>query len=247
MEKRTILVVEDDEPVRQAIRDVLSPDYHILEASDYAGVLDHRTRPIALAIIDYALPGRSGFDVLEALRETDAGLPAIMITGYGSENLAISACEARLVDYIKKPLRLAYLKCRISEILDGVPCDEYSGYTGKREEFILDFVCSYMETHHMEEDLLDDVLSMAHMDKYKFFRTFRKRFGMTYTFYLNTIRAENAAHLIKNFDLRIAEIAHHAGYRSVTYFERVFRARYGVSPLEYRRKIKEMGKMPPMD
>lgn len=217
MEKEAILLVEDDEPVRRAIRNVLT-QYTVLEASSLAEARKHLEDPISLAIIDYSLPDCTGFDMLKAAKERKPDLLAIMITAYSTEDLVIRACGARFVDYLKKPLRLGYLKYRVSEILAGKSYNEHSGHPEDREEFFEDLVSSYIETHHMEECLLDKLAQKVYMNKCKFSRVFKERFGISFISYLNTVRSENAAHLINNFELRISEIAHHVGYRSISYF-----------------------------
>jgi AraC-like DNA-binding protein len=76
---------------------------------------------------------------------------------------------------------------------------------------------------------------MACMNRFKFCRAFKQRFGKTFTSYLNHIRIKKASELLKNPNLSVTEIAFFVGYGSFSQFMRVFKTIYGVSPKEYRR------------
>jgi len=243
VKRKSILLVEDDGVIRELIREAISREYYVLEASNHLEAIRHLKNHIDLALIDYALPDKDGFEVLKAIRGIRPGLPAIIMTGYSTEDLAIKAVRTSVTDYIKKPLRLAYLKKRISEILDGKACSESAeseraggSERPTRDEFIMDGISEYIENNYKEDLTLDKLSCVAGMNKFKFCRIFKERFGVSYTSYLNNIRVKNAAELLKNTDNSITEIAHHVGFNCITYFERVFRSRYGMSPSAYRKK-----------
>lgn len=236
MEKKCILLIDDDVVVRDVIKDSLEKEYNVIEASTYTDAMNFFDNPIDLALIDYVLPDADGFDVLQTLRVSKPQLPAIMMTGYGNENLVIKALRTEVADYMKKPLELSYLKKRLSEILGGK--DHYKQYKSvkSRDDFLLDGIISHIEEKFMQPITLDKVASMACMNKFKFCRTFKERYGHTFISYLNSIRVQNAAELLKNNNLSITEIAFFVGYGSVVHFDRVFKSVYGITPRDYRKK-----------
>ena len=59
------------------------------------------------------------------------------------------------------------------------------------------------------------------------------------TQYILSLRMVNAQSLLENTDYKIGEIAEIVGHDNQLYFSRVFRKEYGVSPVQYRKKIKE--------
>ena len=91
MMKKSILLVEDDAALRNLLKETLINEFEVLEASNYSEGINQSGNNIDLALIDYALPGRDGFEVLKMLREKRPSLPAIMMTAYSSEELAIKA------------------------------------------------------------------------------------------------------------------------------------------------------------
>jgi YesN/AraC family two-component response regulator len=237
--KKSILLVEDDAVVRDMIKFVLERKYKVLEASRYSEAVNLLKNPIDLAIIDYSLPDKDGFDVLKAVRKARPSIPVIIITAYSSESLAIKAVRAGATDYIKKPLSLKDLMKRLSEILEGENSNGYSEEMIRRYEFIMDGITSYIENNYNKDLTLDKLARIACMDKYKFCRAFKEKFGQGFRSYLNRIRIRNAAELLKNLDLSITEIAFFVGYGSVEHFERVFKKSYRVSPREYRGKLEQ--------
>ena len=236
MIRKSILLVEDEAVVREMIRGALERKYNVLEASKYSEAIDHLNDRIDLALIDYALPDRDGFEVLRAIREVKPMLPAIMMTAYSSENIVIKALRVGAVDFIKKPLSFAYLMRRLSQILGGDLGIEVNGDTQTREEFIMEGVADYIEDKYKEDLSLDQLAAMVCMNRFKFCRAFKKKFGQSFISYLSSTRVKKAAVLLREHpDLNITEIALAVGYGNVGHFGRVFRTVYEVTPTEYRR------------
>ena len=238
MDRKSILLVEDEVVVREMIRGALEREYHVLDASGYSGAVKHFGSHIDLALVDYSLPDRDGFEVIEALRETRPSVPAILMTAYGNESVAIRALRAGVTDYIKKPVSFAYLMRKLSEILDVDCGDHFWGNALTKEEFIMDGIAAYIEDRYREDLSLDGLAQVVCMSKFSFCRAFKNRFGLSFLSYLNTVRLRNAARLLEDEHLNITGIAAFVGYDNVAHFGRAFRGVYGISPTEYRRRGK---------
>jgi YesN/AraC family two-component response regulator len=219
------------------IKGFLEKEYNVLEASSYSGGVKLLRYPIDLALIDYILPDSDGFDLLKAIREEKVALPAIMMTGYSNEAVVIKALRSAVADYLKKPIKLSYLRRRLSEILGGEWISEQTDNVETKEEFILDGIAAYVGEKYMKDLTLDRISRMVCMNRFKFCRVFKQRFGKTFLSHLNSIRVKKASELLNNTNLTITEIAFFVGYGSFSQFKRVFKKVYGVSPKEYRRSI----------
>lgn len=238
--KKSILLVDDDSAVRELIRFALEKKkYYVLEASSYSEAIEQLRKPIDLAIIDYILPDRDGFEVFKRIREVKPTLPAIIMTAYSTEDVVINALRTGVTDYIKKPLSLSYLTGKISEMLGGEKAIEANEDIRSRDEFIMDGIAVYIEEKYREQLTLDKLASIARMNRMKFGKVFKERFGKTFRSYLNSIRIKNATELLRKSNSSITEIADAVGYRNVDHFERIFRKIYGVSPRRYRKKLKQ--------
>jgi YesN/AraC family two-component response regulator len=235
MKNKSILLVDDDEVVRTMIKGFLEKEYNVFEASNYSEAVKLLKYPIDFALIDYILPDSDGFDLLKAIREEKVTLPAIIMTGYSNEAVVIKALRSAVADYIKKPVKLSYLRKRLSEILKGEWISEHTDNVETKEEFILDGIAAYIEEKYMKDLTLDRISRMACMNRFKFCRVFKQRFGKTFLSHLNSVRVKKASELLKNSSLSVTEIAFFVGYGSFSQFKRVFKKVYGLSPKDYRR------------
>lgn len=208
MERKTILLVDDDPAVRDVIRFALEKkNFIVLEASNYSEAIEQMRNPIDLAIIDYILPDRDGFEVFKEIRKVRPTLPAIIMTAYSTESVVLNALRKGVTEYIKKPLSLSYLMSKVSEMLGEEKGTVGSEDVKSRDEFIIDGIAAYMEERYRENLTLEKLTAMAGMNKDKFYKVFKERFGQTFVFYLNNIRVRNATELLRNSDLNITEIA----------------------------------------
>ena len=117
MDKKSILLVEDNTCLRCLLKDYLGKNYNVYEASGYREAIEHLDSKIDLAITDHDLPDGDGFEVIKAFRKINPTIPIIMITGNGNKSIEETALKLRVADYIEKPLRIKHLEQRISEIL----------------------------------------------------------------------------------------------------------------------------------
>ena len=115
-----IIVVDDDDLVREAIRAVLEDDGRVVET--YASCETflegfHSDRPACL-LIDAYLPAMSGLELLEKLHDDVHSLPTIMITGNGDVPMAVKAMKAGALDFIEKPIGREELIASIDRALE---------------------------------------------------------------------------------------------------------------------------------
>lgn len=85
---------------------------------------------------------------------------------------------------------------------------------------------------------LDEVASHVGMNKSAFCTFMRRHTGKTFSDYINSLRLEKAVELLKQTNNDIAEIAYSVGFNNVTYFNRLFKQKYGCSPKNMRVKNK---------
>ncbi len=101
-----ILIIDDDHIDRMAVKRALNTTNmraQVAEASDAAEGIDMlKRRPFDCALLDYQLPDRDGLDALREIRRAGVGVPVIMLTGQGSEKLAVELMKAGASDYLVK-------------------------------------------------------------------------------------------------------------------------------------------------
>lgn len=100
----SILIVDDENGPRQALRMLLKEDYSIFLAADVDEALAILERePVALIISDVRMPRRSGVDLLREAKERCPDIQVILLTGYGQLETAVKALEYGAFTYLEKP------------------------------------------------------------------------------------------------------------------------------------------------
>ncbi len=120
---RDILVVEDDAAVRMGVADALqSEGYSVHEAADgRQGMTLAVEGRYDLLLLDLALPGRDGLEILAKVREVQPTLPVIIMTARGDEADRVKGLKLGADDYIAKPLGLGELLARVEAVLRRSP------------------------------------------------------------------------------------------------------------------------------
>ena len=106
--KETILVVDDEAGVRGSLAGILGDEgyaVHAVETGE-AALAALAARRFDLVLLDVWLPGRDGLEVLGRIRETDAELPVVVISGHGTIETAVKAVRLGAQDFVEKPLSL---------------------------------------------------------------------------------------------------------------------------------------------
>ena len=121
MTGRRILVVDDEESVRWALRKALErANYRVDLAADGPSGLQAAEEPgVDLALLDVRLPGRDGLDVLREIRKRRPDLPVILCTGYSSQISEEKAKSFGIQGFAMKPLSKKELGDLIRTVLDS--------------------------------------------------------------------------------------------------------------------------------
>jgi YesN/AraC family two-component response regulator len=253
----SILVVDDDPGIGEAISSALGVSYRVQTATTAMAALEAiSSAPFDLVFLDHLLPDLPGTEVLRVIKRFFPSTLVILITGHGSEEVAVDAFRGGARDYLKKPFSYQELHRRIAPLLalrrDSVerrmnPLVHVAGLpdpsrpsgddpeTTHRARAILRAV-RYIEEH------LDATLSLAHvaqvagMSKYHFCRQFRECTGQYFREFLARRRVERAKELLKRQGRTITDVFRDVGFKDMTHFTRVFKRLEGQLPSEYRRQ-----------
>ena len=119
MDKKRILVVDDESRMRKLVHDFLTKaGYIILEAEDGAQALDvfWANNDIALVILDVMMPKLDGYEVLKEIRSYSK-VPVVMLTARGEEHDELKGFELGVDEYISKPFSPKILVARVQALL----------------------------------------------------------------------------------------------------------------------------------
>ncbi|MEW6746080.1 MAG: response regulator transcription factor [Planctomycetota bacterium] len=118
-ERATLLLVEDDEPIRTAIAEALRLDgYTVLETATLgAARAALSARAPDLVLLDVMLPDGSGLELLAEIRASGSEAPVLVLTAKGSEEDRVLGFEHGCDDYVVKPFSLQELRLRLRALL----------------------------------------------------------------------------------------------------------------------------------
>jgi len=115
-----ILIVEDDEPMRRMIREVLAPPgAEVHEAQSSQGALDYLEKvDVAVVVTDLRMPRIGGLDVLQFARRRNALTQVILLTGHATVESAVDALKGGAYDYLRKPFEPDELRHAVDRALE---------------------------------------------------------------------------------------------------------------------------------
>ncbi len=121
MPKGAILVVDDEVGIREGLELLLvSEDYSVATAeTGEAGLARLEEQPFDLVLLDVSLPDYNGIDLLRKIRERAPELAVVLITAYGSIDMARSAFKSGAQDYVTKPWSNDELLTQVSLAIEG--------------------------------------------------------------------------------------------------------------------------------
>src|SRR5919109_2439086 len=117
--KAHILVVDDEMGPRESLKMILHPYYNVHTAERGTQAVEMLKQiPVDLVTLDLKMPGFSGINVLEKVKQYDPDIEAIIITGYGSLDTSIEGLRLGAFDYISKPFDVNHILALVRRGLD---------------------------------------------------------------------------------------------------------------------------------
>src|SRR5213595_2640991 len=101
----SVLIIDDEAEIRESLQTLLELEGFEVETAESGedGLAQVAERPFDLVLLDLALPGRDGMEILSEIRTHDTRLPVIMITAYGTVENAVRAIQSGAANFIQKP------------------------------------------------------------------------------------------------------------------------------------------------
>ncbi|MBI5418393.1 response regulator [Candidatus Poribacteria bacterium] len=114
-----ILIVDDEEIIRNFLSDILSEDGYIVHSFGKAeDALDRISKgDIEILITDIKMKGMNGLDLLKKTKDVNPGIDVIVITAFDSAQNAMESIKLGAVDYLSKPINLEQMRFIINKIL----------------------------------------------------------------------------------------------------------------------------------
>ena len=100
-----VLIIDDEAEIRESLQTLLEMEGFAVEtaANGEAGLQRIGEHPFDLVLLDLALPGRNGMEIMAEIRAHESRLPVIMITAYGTVENAVRAMQSGAANFVQKP------------------------------------------------------------------------------------------------------------------------------------------------
>jgi signal transduction histidine kinase/ligand-binding sensor domain-containing protein/DNA-binding response OmpR family regulator len=253
-DKPKVLLVEDNLDLRKFMQGHLQEDYSVSEAENgetgYAVALD--TIP-DLIVSDVMMPGMDGICLCEKLKNEDrtSHIPIILLTSRADMDSRLEGLGIGADDYLTKPFKIEELMARVSNLLESrrklrekyssaVSLDPKAISVTSMEERFVQKLLDVMEKHHTDPEFdvetLGKELGMSRTNLYRKLRTIINQHP---TEFIQSFRLKKAVLLLQNNFGNISEVAYGLGFNSLTYFTRIFKKHYGLTPSEYVHQFSE--------
>ncbi|MGE0314488.1 MAG: sigma-54-dependent transcriptional regulator [Lautropia sp.] len=130
-----ILIIEDETVFAQNLKTFLGRrgyEVRLAESAEEGLPLIDTFKPGAV-LLDYNLPGMNGLEALKRIRIADPQVAVVMMTGYGSAEIAVTAMKSGAVDYLPKPVALGELGLLLERLVGQAQLEEAVDYYQRRE------------------------------------------------------------------------------------------------------------------
>ncbi len=122
----------------------------------------------------------------------------------------------------------------------NIPVSTSSHFNEKLQEQRARQMLSYIYTHYNQKITIADLCKIANISRSECFRCFKNVVGKSPMEYVSEYQLSQAAQLLSDHNLSIAEISEQCGFQSQSYFGKIFREKYGFSPKNYQKNLLQM-------
>jgi signal transduction histidine kinase/DNA-binding response OmpR family regulator/ligand-binding sensor domain-containing protein len=250
--KQTVLLVEDNEELLQVLYTLFAPLYRVLRARDGKQGLEMAMKEKPdLIVSDVMMPRMTGTEMCMHIKNNIdlSHIPVVLLTALDNVEQKIEGLQQGADDYIGKPFHSKTLLVRCNNIIrnrmlmqrrltEHPDVDLSSLALNSLDQNLLKRINQVIDQHlHDPEFDVDKLAADAGVSRSSLFTKFKALTGITPNDYIRNKRLKRAAVLLRDQpELRVVEIAEQLGFGSPVYFSRIFKARYGVSPAQYRKE-----------
>ena len=249
LNRRTILLIEDDNDVREFLLSELESCFDLKVASDgKAGIAMAKELDVDLIVSDVMMPGMNGFELTKRLKNSfeTSHIPIILLTALSTDENVLEGTESGADAYITKPFSPQLLMARILQLLNqreilrqkfGKEPQEIRSamLSNEQDSLFVKRLDSIVYSRLGEQDLsVDKVAGLLHLGRTIFYKKVRGTTGYTPNEYIRVIRLRKAAELLKEGEKNVSEVAYAVGFDNPYYFSKCFKEQFGMPPSQYR-------------
>ncbi|WP_255036466.1 response regulator [Lacihabitans soyangensis] len=246
-----LLIVDDNEDIRNYVRSIFEIDYKIVEARNGKDGVEKAIEQVPDIIIsDLMMPEMDGLEFCKVLKADarTSHIPIVMLTAKANVESRIEGYELGADDYVIKPFNKNELQARVKNLLDvraklrqkyeskeqqesAEPDAKVNEVDGRFIQKVIEIIDEHLSDSQFGIDQLADEMLLSTT---QLRRKIKVLTNQTIVEFIRNHRLHKAAQLLSQNTGTISEIAYQVGFDSLSYFSKVFQESYGVSPSDYR-------------
>ena len=255
--KYLILVVDDNDDLREMVKGMLPSQYRVIEAADGAEGFELAKKEVPdLIITDVLMPKMTGTELCEKLKQTEITnhIPIIILTALPTIEDRIEGLRKGADSYIPKPFEPSHLLVRIEKLIESRErlksrfmrsyivqpnlVDEGDNYDPSVE--FLNKVRASVDKNISNPDYsVGDLCIDIGMSRMQLFRKLKATTDISANKIIRMMRLEKAKKLLLRGDLNVADVTYSVGFNDLQYFRKCFKEEYGITPSDYVRQQKK--------
>lgn len=248
----TVLIIDDNQDVRNYIRFLLQQQYDIVEAENGLEGVKLALKYVPDAIIcDVMMPVMDGMECCRKLKTEmqTSHIPVIMLTAYTMDEQKIKGYECGADSYLTKPFNGKILKARLQNLIENHLrlqnfFTDQTGMTSKpqlneADKGFVDKLRKEIEERLSNPDTnVENLGATLGFSRVQLYRKTKALTGYAPNELLRIARLKKAASLLAATEKSIAEVTYEVGFSSPSYFTRCFKEFFGESPTDYLKRIR---------
>ena len=245
--KPTILVIDDNNDIRQYEHTLLQDDYIVLEAADGKEGLDVAKKEVPdLVICDVMMPVMDGLEFTQNLKTHTATshIPVIMLTAKNLEEHRAEGYEHGADSYITKPFHSKVLLARIENLLKQRKLLKHlfqgsqeaeqeiaDSHLEDRDKQFLKQLHAIIQNNLSDSEFgVEDIGKQIGLSRVQLYRKVKAMTGSSVVDLLRKARLAKAKRLLESRSMSVSEVAYDVGFSAPSYFTKCFKDEYGILP-----------------
>ena len=246
-----VLVIEDNEDLRQYIKSIIHHDFKVHLATDGSEGIEKALELVPdIVISDVMMPKKDGFEVCQTLKNDlkTCHIPIILLTALSNKKDKLQGYEHLADAYLTKPFDKDELLIRLNSLLElrkkmqqqlslgGLMTPDKLSYTSMDMQFmkkLKELIVAEIDNHDFGVEQLSKQMLLS---RSQLFRKIKAITNLTPNEYLRNFRLHRAMDMLQQQSATVSEVAYEVGFQNPGYFSKCFQELFGVTPSAVSKK-----------
>ncbi|MVM31453.1 response regulator [Spirosoma sp. HMF4905] len=249
-----ILLVEDNDELRQYLQQLFAPTFEVFLAADGVEGWEKTLDLLPdLVVSDVMMPRSNGLELCKKIKQhpKTMQIPVVLLTARAAAVHELEGLETGADEYMAKPFNPKLLYTKIAVMLQSrfrlkeyyqrqILLEPTDIIIPDEEKRLLEKAMAIVETHLADTDFTVPVLVREMgMSQSAFYRQIKAITGQSVVEFIRDVRMKRAAQLLTTTSLRVSEIANQVGFEDLKHFRKTFQSLYTLSPSDYAKQYRD--------